>query len=125
MYGHARSAFIGFPDLVQVTEIESRVKSLRVHVQGDRYDVEVSGPFAVSEQGTFHSVRSREETQFRCRSAGSPVIVSMQAYNCLVPFLEVAAKPFDLIGMYVGGEQFDGCRQVQYDRVCSVGSMPP
>ena len=48
--------------------------------------------------------------------AGPTGIVRMQTDNRLVALPQVPAEPFDLIGMHVWGEQFDGCGKVQNDR---------
>ena len=42
----------------------------------------------------------------------------MEADYSLVSFLQVAAEPLDLIGVYVGGEKLYRCWQIQDDGVC-------
>ena len=96
------------------------MKSLRVHVQGDRYDVEfpVRSPFPNRVPSTRFAPARRPSSVAAVRF---PIIV-VCSYNCFVPFLEVAAKPFDLIGMYVGVNNSTVAGRFNMIGFCSVGS---
>ena len=117
MHRHPRGSLVDLTDFIEVFEIQIRMQSLSVHVQGHRHKVEVSGAFPISEEGTLNPVRSRKQAKLGGGGAGPTVIVRMQTDHRLAALPHIPAEPFDLIGMHVGGEQFDGGGKIQNDRI--------
>jgi hypothetical protein len=94
---------------------------LRVKVEGNGYDIEVTGTFAVSEKGALDAVSSGKEAEFCCRDAGTTVIVGMEADDCFFAFRKIATEPFNLIGVNIWRGPFNSRRQVEYDFVVNSG----
>ena len=96
----------------QIAQLQAGVHALRVEVEGDRDDVDVTGALAVAEQGPFDALAAGQQSKLRGRHAGAAVVVGVQAEDDAVPALHAAQEPLDLVGVDVGGRQFDRGRQV-------------
>ncbi len=123
MHGHPRCPFVNLANGIEFGEFEVRVNPLRIHVEGDRHDVQVAGAFAVAEEGAFHTVGSRHEPQFGGCCASAAVVVGMQADGDFATLFHFAGKPLDLVGVQVGGKEFDGGRKVKDDGIL-LGRFP-
>ena len=111
--GHAGELFVAFAHAVDVRKIKSGIDALRIHIEGNVYDVEVSRALAVSEKRAFNSVCSRKQAEF-ARSDGFPaVVVIVQTDDDVFAVRYVFAKIFDLIGKDVRRRAFDRRRQIQ------------
>ena len=98
------------------------IDALRVHVERQRHDVDIAGALAIAEQRAFDAVGARHQRQFGGGDAGAAVIVRMQRDDHVLAIVEVAAHPFDLVGIDVGRRHLDGRRQVEDQLV--VGRRP-
>ena len=97
---------------VDVGAVELGIDALRVHVERQRHDVDIAGALAIAEQRAFDAVRARHQAEFGGGDAGAAVVVRMQRDEQVVAVVEVAAHPFDLVGIDVGRRHLDGRRQV-------------
>ena len=103
---HARAFFVHVADVVDVREIQLRVNALRKQVQRHRHDVHVARALAVAEQRAFDAIRARHDRQFRRRDRRAAIIVRVQADQHAVALPDIAAEPFDLIGIDVRRRHF-------------------
>ena len=97
------------------------IEPLRVHVERQRHDIDIAGAFAIAEQRAFDAVRARHQAEFGRGDAGAAVVVRMQRDDQVLAVVELAAHPFDLVGIDVGRRHLDGCRQVDDQLVVGVG----
>ena len=117
MYGHARGSLVSFADTVQIAEVQAGMETLSVHIESHRDDVQIARALPVAEQRAFDTISSSQQSKFGCGGSGSTVVVGVKTDQRLVSLLQVPAKPFDLVGMHVWREQFDGRREVQDDGI--------
>ena len=110
---HAGAALIHIADFIELAEIELGIDAAHVEVEGDSDHVKITSAFTVSKQGALDAVGAGEQAQFRGGHAGRAVIVSVEADDEGVAMFDVAADPFDLVGIDIGGRDLDGIRQVQ------------
>ena len=68
---------------------------MAAHVQSDDDDVEISGAFSVSEEGSLNAIRSCEQTKFGCSDSSASIVVGVQANDRVLSIVDVATKPFD------------------------------
>lgn len=120
--GHLVAVFDGFPDFVDVAEGDLRVHTASQHIEAQSDQVDVAGAFAVAEEAAFNAVGAGHETEFGGGDAGAAVIVGVQGEDGGVPVGEVAAHPFYLVGVHVGGGHFDGGWQVDNDGIIGCGA---
>ena len=71
-----------------------------VHCQG--YDINVSGPFTVTEEGSFDTVRSCQKSQLCIRNAGASVVMRMKGNHHVFTGVKVFTHIFDLIRKNMG-----------------------
>src|SRR5690606_5056189 len=114
---HAGAALVHLPDLVDVREVQFRVDALRVEIQRDHDDIQISSTFAVAEEGAFDALGAGQHAEFGGGDPGAAVVVRVQRHDGAVPPREVPAHPFDLVSVHVGRRVFDRGRQVQDDLV--------
>ena len=111
-HGQARDPLIDGADRRKVREIQPGGDAVTVHVESDRDDIEVAGAFAIAEERAFDAVRAGHQAKLGGGDAGAAVIVRVQRDDHRVPARQVAAHPFDHVGMDVGSGPLDGVRQV-------------
>ena len=104
-------------DAVDVGAVEHRVDALRVHVERQRHDVDIAGALAIAEQRALDAVGARHQAELGGGDAGAAVVVRMQRDDHVVAIVEVAAHPFDLVGIDVGRRHLDGRRQIEDELV--------
>ena len=75
---HSRAFLINVDHSVHVGEIEFRVNAQHQHVDGERNDINVSGPLPVAEQSTLHPVSSCHQAELGRCDRGSSVIMCVQ-----------------------------------------------
>ena len=97
---------------VDVVDPQFRVDPLGEEVQGDVHHVHVAGALAVAEQRALDAVGPGQDTQLRRRHAGAPVVVGVQGQDDAVPVAHIPVKPFNLVGIDVGGGHLHCGRQV-------------
>ena len=56
MNAHACKAHIVVCNVLDIAEVQLRINSLGVHIQGNSNDIQVSCAFAVSKKTAFHAV---------------------------------------------------------------------
>ncbi len=97
---------------VDVREVQAGVDALRVqvHRQGDQVDV--AGAFAVAEQAALDAVGAGHHRQLGGGDSGAAVIVRVDADDQRFAVVQVAAHPFNLVGIDVRRRRLDGRRQV-------------
>ena len=123
--GHleARAALVYLADGIEVAEVQSRVDAVRVEIQGDRDDIQVSRALSVAKERPLHPVGPGEKRELRRGDAGSAVIVGVERDDCGVAARQMGAHPLDLVGVDVGGGVFHGRREIEDDPV--VGCRAP
>ena len=114
--------FIDFLHPVDVGAVQLRVHALRVHVECQRHHIDIAGAFAIAEQRTFNAVGTSHQAQFGCSNARATVIMRVQRDNQVLTIVEVAAHPFDLVGIDVRRVHLDGRRQVD-DQLVVCGRL--
>ena len=97
---------------VDVREVQARVDALGVQVHRQGHQVDVAGALAIAEQAAFDTVGAGHHRQFGGGDRGAAVIVRVNADDQRFAVVQVAAHPFDLVGVDVGGGRFDRRRQV-------------
>ena len=123
VHAHAGHAFVDFADGAEVTEVEVRVDAVREHVQRDGDDIEVTRALAVAEERAFDAVRASHQAELGGGDAGAAVVVRVQGDDGHLAIAEVAAEPFNLVGVRVRRASFDGQGKVQ-DDLTLRGSAP-
>jgi hypothetical protein len=96
-----------------MSEKSSSGHALGVEVQRHGHQVDVAGALAVAEQAAFDAVGAGHQAQLGGGDAGATVVVGVQADDHAVAAVDVAAEPFDLVGVDVRRGAFDGGRQVE------------
>lgn len=86
-----------FDALFEVRKVQLGAHSLRVHVQRERDQVDVSGTFAVTEQATLDSVGTGHESQLGRGDTRAAVVVGVERDDDVFSVLDVAAEVLDLI----------------------------
>ena len=110
-------------DVVDVAEVETGIDPLGVHVERDGYQVAIAGALAIAEQAAFDPVGAGHDAQFRRGDAGAAVIMGVQRNDDAVAARDIAADPFDLVGIDVGRGAFDRGGQVQDQRPFGRGAQ--
>jgi hypothetical protein len=75
---------------------------LRVHVERDRHEIAIAGALAIAEQAALDPVGARHQPQLGRRDAGAAVVVRVERDHHAVAVGDIAAEPFDLVGIDVG-----------------------
>ena len=120
---HAGQPFIGLPDAFHIREIESGIHAVGIHIKSQRYDIHVSGPFAVAEQSAFDPVRPCQNAKFRSRDAAAPVIMRVQAENHVIAVIQVLIHIFQLAGKHMRHRILHRRRNVD-DRLVICRGLP-
>ncbi len=93
---------------VDVAEVQAGIDALCVQVQRQGHDIDVAGALTVAEQCAFDAVGSCQQTKFGGCHGRPTVVVRVQADNRRFTRTQVAAEPFDLVGMHVRRRHLDG-----------------
>ena len=109
----ARAALINLADLPQIGEVEIRMNAEHVEVQGHRDHIQIARALAVAEESSLHPVRAGQESQFGGGHTRGAIVVGVQADNEAVPVADVAAHPFNLIGVHIRSRYLHRAGQVQ------------
>lgn len=120
---HARALFVDRADFRQVGEVELGVYALREHVERDRHDVEVARALAVAEERALNPVRARQNAELGGGYARAAVVVRVEADFDAVAVGDVAANPFNLVGVHVGLVVLHGFGQV-YNQLVLRSGLP-
>ena len=117
--------FDDFAHAVDVREVQLRVDALGVEVECHSHQIDVTGALTVTEQATFNAIGASHQAQLSGRNPCAAVVVGVQADQHAVTAIDIAAKPLDLVGVYVGCSHFNGCWQVEDDFVlrCRVPDL--
>eukprot|EP01022_Parablepharisma_sp_SALTPOND_P029441 TRINITY_DN734_c3_g8_i1.p1 TRINITY_DN734_c3_g8~~TRINITY_DN734_c3_g8_i1.p1 ORF type:complete len:1015 (+),score=377.72 TRINITY_DN734_c3_g8_i1:1333-4377(+) len=107
---------------IDVGEVQARVHTLGVQVQCQRDQVDVAGTLAVAEQAAFDAVGAGHDGQLGRGHGGAAVIVRVDRDDGAGAILQVAAHPFDLVGVDIGRGALDGGGQVQDDLALGRGT---
>jgi len=99
---------------LEIVEIEVRLDSLGIQVEGEINEVNVARSFSVSEETTLNAITACKDTKlgrsnastydgllkanYYCKWIHTSVIMRMQANNDLFPFGDVGAEVLDLEG---------------------------
>ena len=89
------------------------MQTLGVHVQRHVDQVNITGALAVAEQAAFDAVSPGHQAQLGRGYTGAAIVVGVQADQHAVAAADVAAEPFDLVGVNVRSGDLDGSRQVE------------
>ena len=114
---HAGQGLIDFADVVDVGEIEMRIDSLGIQVQGDGDDVQIAGALTVPEEGSLNPLRAGQHGQLGAGDAGSAVIVRMNGDDGGFGIGQLADKVLNLVGKRVAGVELHRVGQVQDYRI--------
>ena len=113
MHRQLRAEFRDFADRVDVVQIELGIDALREQIERHRHDVDVAGALAVAEQGALDAVGARHQRQFRRRDRGAAIVVGMDGEDDAVAVGNMAAEPFELVGVGVRRRHLDRRGQVE------------
>ena len=108
---------------IQIAKVELGIDALRVEIQRNGYDVEIAGALAVAKKRAFDAVCAGHQAEFGGRDACAAVIVCVQRDDRGVALSQIAAEPFDLVGVHIRRRHFDGGGQIQDDLV-RFGRLP-
>ena len=89
MHVHAGAAFVNFADGIDAAEIELRMDSVSIKVEGDRDDIQIARAFPYSKKCSFHTIGAREKSEFRGGRACAAVVVCMQRERGAIAAREV------------------------------------
>jgi hypothetical protein len=101
VHRHLVALFDDLAHAVDVGEVQLRVDALGVEVQRQGHQVDVTGALAVAEQAAFDAVGAGHQAQLGGGDAGATVVVGVQADDHAVAAADIAAEPFDLVGVDV------------------------
>ena len=107
--------FNGSHDFIDIREIQFRIYTLTVQVQGQSHDIDITGALAVSKQGSFNTICPGNQTKLGCRHSAASIVVRVETQGNRIAFTQVSAHPFNLIRMHIRGRHFYRCRQIQND----------
>ena len=110
-------------DAVDIRKIEPRIDALRVEVQGERDQIDVSGALAVAEQAALDPFGAGHEREFGGGDGAAAVVMRVHAEDHAVAAGEMAMHPFNLVGVDVWRRYLDGRRQVE-DHLASGRCAP-
>ena len=110
-------------DLVNVGKIQPRINALAVKIQRDVGQVEIAGPFTVTEQAAFQPVGAGHYSKLSGRGARTAVVVRMHRQDDRVSSRQIAMHPLDHVGKNVGCGMLDGGWQV--DDAFALGRRQP
>ncbi|OBQ28601.1 MAG: hypothetical protein AN485_24145, partial [Anabaena sp. MDT14b] len=102
VYRQLVAVFDGLDNFINIAEIEAGVQPLCIHVQRQRHQIDIAGALPIAEQATLNTVPACQQAQFGGCDAAAPVIVRMQADDHMIARADMAAHPFNLIGIDVG-----------------------
>ncbi len=110
-------AFLDDPfRLVDLREVELRIDTLGEQVERERYEIDIAGSFAVSEQRPLDAVGAGHQTELRGRDGRSAIVVRVHAQHDPVACRDVPLEPLDPVGVDVRRKRLDGRRQVDDHR---------
>ena len=104
-------------DRVDVVQVQLGIDALREQVQRHRDDVDVAGALAVAEQRALDAVRARHQREFGRGDRGAAIVVRMHGQDHAVAVRDVAAEPFELVGVGVRRRHLDGRGQIEDQRL--------
>ena len=116
-------ALIFFTDLHDIREIKSAVHTVSHHIVCKSDDIYVSGSLTVTEESSFHSVRSRQYSQLGISHSGSAVVVRMNTEYNIIPVLQIFAHILDLASENMGHGNLYGGRKID-DHLLVLGGLP-
>ena len=99
-------------NLLHPRKVDLRIDALAVQVHPGGDQIHVPGPFAVAQQGAFHSIRTGHDSHFRRRHTTAPVIVGMHADDHVLTILNVLMYKLYLVGKHIGRAHLHRGRQV-------------
>jgi hypothetical protein len=85
-------------------------------------EVDVAGAFAVAEEAAFDAVGAGHQAEFGGGDGRAAVVVRVEADDDAVAAGKVAVHPLDLVGVDVGGGDFDRGREVEDDLALRRGA---
>ncbi len=110
---HFVGIFVDGLDALDIGAIQFRVHALSIHVQRQRHHVHIARALAIAKQRAFDTVGTRHQAEFGGGNARAAVIVRMQRDDDIFAVVDIAAHPFDLVGIDVGRRHFHGGGQIQ------------
>ena len=102
-----------FADRVDVAQIEPRIDALGEEIERHGDDVDVAGALAVAEQSALDAVGAGHQRELRRGDRGAAIVVGMDGEDDAVAVGNVAAEPFELVGVGVRRRHLDRRRQVE------------
>ena len=110
-------------DFGNVREIESRIDALREEIERERHHIDVARALAVAEERALDALATRHLRELGGRHRGAAIVVRMHGEHVGIARPDVAAEPFDLIGVHVRRRHLDRRRQVE-DHLLLWGGLP-
>jgi len=80
---------------INVRKIEIRRNALRVKVQRNIDDIDISRALTIAKQATLQAISARHQREFACRRAGAPIIVRVDRQHDRITTCQMAMHPFD------------------------------
>ena len=114
---HLSAFFVHFAHRQNIVEVQSRVHALGIHIQGHRYNIQITGTVPVAEKAAFDPLCPGQKAQFGAGHAGAPVVMGMEADDGRFPVGQMLDEIFDLVRIGVGGAHFHRSRQVENDGI--------
>ena len=94
-------------------QIELGIDALREQVQRHRDDVDVAGALAVAEQRALDAIGAGHQRELGRRDRGAAIVVRMHGEDHAVAVGDIAAEPFELVGVDVRRRHLDGRGQIE------------
>ncbi len=113
MHGQLRAELGDLLDRVDVAQIELGIDALGEHVERHRHDVDIAGALAIAEEGPLDTVGARHQGELCRRDRGAAVVMGMHREDDAVAVGDMAAEPFELVGVDIGRRHLDGGGQVE------------
>src|SRR3954468_2424190 len=90
-HGHAGATLVNLAKGIEVPEIQFRINSVHVEVEGDGNDVEIAGALAVAKKRALDTIRPGKKPELGRGHASATIVMGVQADDQAIAFTDIAA----------------------------------
>ena len=94
---HTRDSLINLRDPWHVIKLKTGIYTLRIHIEGNCNNINVTRSLTVSEKCSLNSVSTRQKTHFGVGNGASSVVVGMERNKHAIAVLKVFMHILNLI----------------------------